>query len=237
MDNIFVHIIPLTIAMTLPMPMLKATRSLLYGRPILYSMIIIITWGITLFFTLNIVVTLGVHLKELFIIKSEYIFPENSTSWMQILIGLAFIAIGVGKLDNSLKPDKRREPVKQVGSTALLTIKSTIKVELFSIKNFLLLLLLIYILIRVNMPSEKLLIVSGFISITAMFWMSVPLVVYFLAGRSRKQIMGMLRRWLDSNKDVLMIFIYLSIGITSLSAGVGGMIPSLLENIYEKLIE
>ena len=92
------------------------------------------------------------------------------------------------------------------------------KTELFKLKNVLLLLLIIHILLRSDMTYNQSLIASGMISITAMIWVSMPLLVYFWTGRQRDAVLESLKQWLIANNATLIIFLYLFIGISVLSS-------------------
>ena len=73
------------------------------------------------------------------------------------------------------------------------------------------------------------------ISVTAMIWVSMPLVVYFLAGHNRKDILEKLKEWLHQNIETLAILIFLFIGVSTLSSGLGEMIPKLLGFLFHLL--
>ena len=64
--NIFSQVIPLTAAMALPFPVIKATRLLLAGKPVAHSILFIITWGITFFLTLCISIFFKEYLLNYF---------------------------------------------------------------------------------------------------------------------------------------------------------------------------
>lgn len=43
--NLFSQVVPLLVAMALPLPMIKAILYLLAGRPVAHSLLMIVTWG------------------------------------------------------------------------------------------------------------------------------------------------------------------------------------------------
>jgi hypothetical protein len=63
----------------------------------------------------------------------------------------------------------------------------------------------------------------------------MPLFVYFISGSKRALILEQLKEWLNQNKDALVIFIYLFIGISTLSSGIGELIPKLLETLFQEV--
>ena len=72
-DNVFAQIIPLTAAMALPFPVIKATRYLLGGRPVVHSILFIVTWGIICFLALSLAIVSKAFLMIFFGIVTEYI--------------------------------------------------------------------------------------------------------------------------------------------------------------------
>lgn len=232
-DTIFSQIIPLTAAMALPFPVLKGTRLLLAGKPIAHSMIFIFTWGIACFLVLSAAVIWKALILEFFGVFANYHLPEKFSGWVHIILGLAFISLGVKKL--KLGIEKRSAPVVQqsIEITAFSIIKSTVKRELFKPKSSLLLLLMIHILLSSEMTYTQLLIASGMISTTAMIWVSIPLLVYFWMGHQRDEVLEALKQWLIANNATLIIFIYLFIGISTLSSGIEDLIPELLEVVFK----
>ena len=233
--NIFSQIIPLTAAMALPFPVIKATRLLLAGKPVAHSILFIITWGITCFLTLCISILCKEYLLNYFEIIKGYAPPEDFSGWMHIILGLLFMSIGVKKLKLVVEQKSVSSPQQSIELTATSIIKATLKIELFQLKNGLLLLLIIHILLKSQMEFGQSLIASGTISITAMIWVSMPLLVYFWTGRQRDKILEALKEWLIRNNSTLIIFIYLFIGISTLSSGIGELLPELLEMVYQAL--
>ena len=232
-DTIFSQIIPLTAAMALPFPVLKGTRLLLAGKPVAHSMIFIFTWGIACFLVLSAAVIWKALILEFFGVFANYHLPEKFSGWVHIILGLAFISLGVKKL--KLGIEQRSAPVVQqsIEITAFSIIKSTVKRELFKPKSSLLLLLMIHILLSSEMTYTQLLIASGMISTTAMIWVSLPLLVYFWMGHQRDAVLEALKQWLIANNATLIIFIYLFIGISTLSSGIEDLIPELLEVVFK----
>lgn len=232
-DTVFPQIIPLTMAMALPFPVLKGTRLLLAGKPVAHSMLFILTWGIACFLALNLAVICKAFLLEILGIIATYTPPEKFSGWMHIAMGLIFMGMGVKKLKLGLERKNTSAPQQSIEITASSIIKSTLKVELFKLKNGLLLFLIIYILLRSEMTFSQSLIASGMISITSMIWVSMPLLVYFWTGRQRDTILQALKEWLIINNATLIIIIYLFIGISILSSGIGELIPELIEVLFE----
>ncbi len=97
-------------------------------------------------------------------------------------------------------------------------------------------LLMIYILLKSNKEFGQSLIVSGMIAITSMIWISIPLFVYIFTGRERDNGLELLKKWLTQNKDTLILLIYLFVGISTLSSGIGELIPRLLEQLLEDVV-
>ena len=232
-DTIFSQIIPLTAAMALPFPVLKGTRLLLAGKPIAHSLIFILTWGITCFLVLSAAVIWKALILGFFGVFANYTLPEKFSGWVYIILGLVFIGLGVKKL--KLGMEQKSAPVVQqpIEITAFSIIKSTVKRELFKLKSVLLLSLIIHILLSNEMTYSQSLITSGMISTTAMIWVSMPLLVYFWMGRQRDAMLEALKQWLIANNASLIIFIYLSIGISTLSSGIEDLIPALLEVVFK----
>ncbi len=71
-NNLFAQVVPLLVAMALPVPMIKAIRYLLAGRPVAHSLLMIVTWGTTFFQVLILTVTSKSFLKEVFDIHLMY---------------------------------------------------------------------------------------------------------------------------------------------------------------------
>ncbi|MFC1832468.1 GAP family protein [Thermodesulfobacteriota bacterium] len=107
---------------------------------------------------------------------------------------------------------------------------------MFKLKNGLLLLLIIHILLSSEMTYRQSVIASGMISVTAMIWVSMPLLVYVWTGRQRDAVLEALKQWLIANNATLIIFLYLFIGISVLSSGIGELIPELLEVVFEAVV-
>jgi len=235
-DTIFSQIIPLTAAMAMPFPVLKGTRLLLAGKPVAHSMIFIAAWGSACFLALSAAVIWKALLLELFGVFVNYTLPEEFSGWMHIILGLVFIGLGVKKL--KLVIEQNNAPVPQQSSeiTVFSIIKSTVKEELLKLKNGLLLLLIIHILLSSEMTYRQSLITSGMVSITAMIWVSMPLLVYFWTGHQRGAVLEALKQWLIANNATLIIFLYLFIGISVLSSGIGELIPELLEVVFEAVV-
>lgn len=232
-DTIFTQIIPLTAAMALPFPVLKGTRLLLAGKPVAHSMIFIVTWGIACFLALSAAVTWKAFLLDFFGVIATYTLPEKFSGWMHVILGLVFIGLGVRKLRLVMEQNGAPVPQESIEVTAFSIIKSTVKGELFKLKNGLLLLLIIHILFSSEITYSQSLIAAGMISITAMIWVSMPLLVYFWTGRQRDTVLEALKQWLTTNNATLIIFLYLFIGISVLSSGIGALIPELLEVVFE----
>ena len=235
-DTIFSQIIPLTAAMALPFPLIKGTRLLLAGKPVAHSLVFIITWGVVCFLALSAAVIWKALLLEIFGVFVNYTLPEEFSGWMHIILGFVFIGLGVKKLKLVIEQKGTSDSQQSIEITAFTIIKSTVRQELFKLKNGLLLLLIIDILLRSDMTYNQSLIASGMISITAMIWVSMPLLVYFWTGRQRDAVLEALKKWLIANNATLIIFLYLFIGISVLSSGIGELIPGLLEVVFEAVI-
>ena len=235
MENVFAQIIPLTAAMALPVPVIKATRYLLGGRPMAHSVLFIVTWGVAFFLVLSVAIILRSILLDMFEVISAYIPSKDYSGLIHLILGILFIGIGVKKLKIGLEKNNVSEPPKSIEMTAFSIIKATIKVELFKLKNALLLFLMIFILLKSEMGFEQSLIASGMIAITAIIWVSMPLFVYFLTGHERDRVLELLKEWLVHNNKTLVIFIYLFIGISTLSSGIGELIPKLLETLFQTI--
>lgn len=233
MDNVFSQIIPLTAAMALPFPVIKATRYLLGGRPVAHSILFIVTWVITCFLVLSIAVILKSFLKGVFETITTYVPSKDFSGWIHIIIGFLFIGIGVKKVKLGLEQNNAPVPQQSIEITPSSIIRATLRTELFELKNALLLFLMIYIVLKSEMGVEQSLIASGMIAISALIWISMPLFVYFLTGRERDKVLELLKEWLMQNKDTLIIFIYLFIGISTLSSGIGALLPKLLEILFQ----
>ncbi len=235
-QNIFSQIVPLIVAMVLPAPMLKSIRYLLAGRPILHSILMIITWGITCFLVLGIAILLKDILQAVVEIHLADMPSRDFTGWMHLGIGFIFVVIGIKKLKRSLNQNNAPVAQQSIEITPYSIVKATIHTELFGLKNAFLMLLMIYILLKSNKEFGQSLIVSGMIEITSMIWISIPLFVYIFTGRERDHVLELLKKWLTQNKDTLIIFIYLFIGISTLSSGIGELIPRLLEQLLEDVV-
>jgi len=205
-DTIFTQIIPLTAAMALPFPVLKGTRLLLAGKPVAHSMIFIVTWGIACFLALSVAVTWKAFLLDFFGVIATYTLPEKFSGWMHVILGLVFIGLGVRKLRLVMEQNSAPVPQQSIEVTAFSIIKSTVKGELFKLKNGLLLLLIIHILLSSEITYSRSLIAAGIISITAMIWVAMPLLVYFWTGRQRDTVLEALKQWLTTNNATLIIF-------------------------------
>ena len=48
-NTLFAQVVPLLVAMAVPVAMIKAIRYLLAGRPVAHSLLMILTWGTTFF--------------------------------------------------------------------------------------------------------------------------------------------------------------------------------------------
>ena len=233
LETVFAQIIPLTVAMALPKPVLKATRYLLHGRPILHSVLLILTWGLSLFIVLYSCTAAGILIKEVTASKWTYDIPYSVENWIHVIVGLAFIVLGMKKLQENLTKTKKKVSTDHISVTLFSVIRSVLILEFFSIKNTLLILLIVNILMRDELPLKQLSIATGLISLTAMLWISMPLLAYFLAGHKRNMILELFKAWLMEHKNVLIIFIYIFIGISSLSSGLGSLMASVLESIYK----
>lgn len=233
MDNIFSQIIPLTAAMALPFPVIKAIRLLLAGRPVAHSTLFIVIWGIVCFLALSLAVIFKKILLGFFGIVTTYSPPAGFSGWMHIVLGLVFISIGVKKLKSGMEQRDTPPPQSSIELTSSAIIKAAVKIELFNLKNGLLLFFIFYILLKGQIGFERSIIASGLIAITAMIWVSMPLLVYFWTGRKRDIVLEKLKEWLVRNNAALVIFIYIFLGISALSSGIGELIPELLEKLFE----
>lgn len=119
--------------------------------------------------------------------------------------------------------EQKSTPVTQqsIEITAFSIMKSTMKEGVFKLKSSLLLSLIINILLSCEITHNQSLIAAAMISITAMIWVSMPLLVYFWTGSQRDAVLEALKQWLIANNATLIIFIYLFIGISVLSSGIG----------------
>ena len=96
---------------------------------------------------------------------------------------------------------------------------------------------IMYILTKSEIALEHSLAVSGIIAFTSMIWIAIPLFVYVLAGHDRDRVLESLKQWLMQNNETLIIFIYLFIGISTLSTAIGELMPKLLELFFVDFIE
>ena len=231
-SSLFAQVVPLLVAMALPVPMIRAIRYLLAGRPVAHSMLMIVTWGTTFFLVLIFAITLKSFLKEIFEIHLTYQPSKDFSAWMHLVLGLLLIAIGVKKLQHGLLQESAPVVQQSLAITASSIIKATVHAVLFSLKNALLMFLIIYMFFKSEMGLEHSLAVSGIIAITSMIWIAMPLFVYLLAGHDRDRVLESIKQWLMQNKGTLIIFIYLFIGISTLSAGIGELIPKLLDLLF-----
>lgn len=235
-SSLFAQVVPLLVAMALPVPMIKAIRYLLAGRPVAHSLLMIVTWGTTFFLVLSLAVTLKSILNDVFEIHLTYLPSKDFSGWLHLVLGLLLIAIGVKKLQHSLQEESAPVVQQSVPVTASSIIKATMHTELLSLKNALLMFLIIYMFFKSEIGLEHSLAISGIIAITSMIWVAMPLFVYLLAGHDRDRVLELLKQWLMQNKNTLIIFIYLFIGISALSTGIGELIPELLDGLFPSLI-
>ncbi|MFT5731145.1 MAG: hypothetical protein ACI8PB_005340 [Desulforhopalus sp.] len=233
--DIFSQIIPLMAAMALPFPVIKATRLLLAGKPVAHSILFISTWGVICFLVLSTSIIFKEYLLYSYEIIEAYTPHEDISGWMHIILGLLFMGIGIKKIKLVVEHDEVSQPRESLELTPITIVWATLKIELFQVKNGLLLSLVIYILLKSQLPIGQSLIASAMISISGMICVSMPLIVYFWAGSQRDTILEELKIWLIKNNSTLVIFIYLFIGISTLSSGIGELLPELLEIIYQSL--
>ena len=236
-QSIFSQVVPLLVAMAVPAPMIKAILYLLAGRPVFHSLLMIVTWGAAFFLVLSFAVSLKSFLKDIVEIYSAHQPSEDLLSWMHFVLGLLFIAIGVKKLRHGLLQESAPVVQQSVPVTASSVIKATIHTMLFSTKNALIMLFIMYILTKSEIALEHSLAVSGIIAFTSMIWIAIPLFVYVLAGHDRDRVLESLKQWLMQNNETLIIFIYLFIGISTLSTAIGELMPKLLELFFVDFIE
>ena len=235
--NLFAQVVPLLVAMAVPVAMIKAIRYLLAGRPVAHSLLMIVTWGATFFLVLSLSVSLKSFLIDLSEIHLTYQLSKDFSAWMHLVLGLLFIAVGVIKLRHSLRQESAPVVQQSVAVTASSIIKATIHTALLSKKNFMMMLFIMHILIKSEIALAHSLAVSGLIAFTSMIWISLPLFVYLLAGHDRGRVLESLKQWLMQNKETLVIFIYLFIGISTLSTALGELMPKLLELLLVDVIE
>jgi len=236
-NTLFAQVVPLLVAMAVPVAMIKAIRYLLAGRPVVHSLLMILTWGTTFFLVLILAVSLKSFLIEIPGIHFTYKPSKDFSSWMHLVLGLLFIAVGVKKLRHSLLQESAPAVQQSVPVTAFSIIKATIHTVLFSLKNGLIMVFIMHILIKSEIALAHSLAVSGIIAFTSMIWIAIPLFVYLLAGHDRDRVLESLKQWLMQNKDALIIFIFLFIGISTLSTAIGELIPELLEFLLVDVIE
>ena len=98
-------------------------------------------------------------------------------------------------------------------------------------------LFIMFIFVKSEIVLEHTLVVSGLIGFASMIWLSLPLFVYLLAGHDRGRVLESLKQWLMQNIETLVIFIYLFIGISTLSTALGELIPKLLELLLVDVME
>lgn len=233
--NIFSQIVPLTVAMVLPMTMIKSIRYLLGGRPVVHSLLMIVTWGITFFLVLGIAAILHYYLMNFFEIKFSYAPSGDFSGWEHIIMGVLLLVVGIKRFKTSLE---NQNVVKQYVPTELVAssiVVSTIKTELIGWKNTSMMIMVIYIFLERKFNMEQSFIAAGLIAFTSMIWVSMPLFVYFLAGHDKDNMLESLNAWLMQNKDTLIILIYLFIGISVLSSGIGELMPKFLETVFEDI--
>ena len=235
--NLFAQVVPLLVVMAVPVPMIKGIRYLLAGRPVAHSLLMILTWGATFFLVLSLAISLKSFLIEISEIHFTYQPPKDFSSWMHLVLGLLFIAVGVIKLRHSLRQESAPVVQQSVPVTASSIIKATIQAAFLSKKNFMMMLFIMFILVKSEIALEHSLAVSGLIAFTSMIWISLPLFVYLLAGHDRGRVLESLKQWLIQNKETLIIFIYLFIGISTLSTAIGELMPKLLELLLVDVIE
>lgn len=234
--NLFTQVVPLLVAMALPFPMIKAILYLLAGRPVAHSLLMIVTWGASLFLILILAVSFKSYLLEASDIQLTYQPPADLSAWMHLALGLVFILIGVRKLRRTMLRESAPEETQALALSVFSIIKTTVHTAIFSIKNGLLVSLIVYKMINSKMALDHALAVSGITAITSMIWISIPLFVYVIAGRDRDRVLELLKHWLIQNKDALGIFVYLFIGISTLSAGIGELMPKLLDVLITDIL-
>ena len=236
-NTLFAQVVPLLVAMAVPVAMIKAIRYLLAGRPVVHSLLMILTWGATFFLVLSLVVSLKSFLIDLPDIHFSYQLSKDFSSWMHLVLGLLFIVVGVKKLKHSLLQENAPAVQKSVPVTASSIIKATIHAVLFTKKNALMMLYIMYLLVKSEIALAHSLAVSGLIAFTSMIWIAMPLFVYLLAGHDRDRVLESLKQWLMQNKETLIIFIFFFVGISVLSTAIGELIPELLEFLLVDVIE
>ena len=232
-DNLFSQIIPLTAAMALPFPVIKATRYLLGGKPFTHSLFFILTWGITILLVIGLSVILKAYLYVIFGIIINIRPVPGFTGWVQIVFGSLFIGMGVKKLRQGMEKKDRPAAQLPLEISPVSIITATLKTQLFKLKNTMLLALIVYLFLSSTLTLKQSFVASAMISLTAMIWVSMPLLVYCLRGEKKDQLLGLLKGWLQHNGSTLIIFIYIFVGISILSSGIGLLIPYLLATIFE----
>ena len=236
-NTLFAQVVPLLVAMAVPVAMIKAIRYLLAGRPVAHSLLMILTWGGSFFVILSLAVSLKSYMIDLSGINFRYQLSKDFSSWMHLVVGLIFIILGVLKLRRSLRQESVPVEQQSVLVTTSSIIKATIQSVLLSKKNIVLILFIIHLLLKSEIALAHSLAVSGLIAFTSMIWISIPLFVYLLAGHDREKVLESLRQWLMQNKETLIIFLFLFIGISTLSTAIGELMPELLELLLVDVIE
>ena len=235
--NLFSQVVPLLVAMAVPVAMIKAIRYLLAGRPVAHSLLMILTWGGSFFLILSLAVSLKSYMIDLSGINFRYQLSKDFSSWFHLVVGLIFIILGVLKLRRSLRQESVPVEQQSVLVSTSSIIKATIQSVLLSKKNIVLILFIIHLLLKSEIALTHSLAVPGLIALTSMIWVSIPLFVYLLAGHDRDRVLESLKQWLVQNKETLIIFVFLFIGISILSTGIGELIPGLLEFLLVDVIE
>lgn len=219
--------------MALPFPVIKATKYLLGGKPFSHSLLFILTWGGTIFVVISLSVLLKAYLFVIFGIIANIKPVPGFTGWIQIVFGSLFIGMGVKKLKQGMEKEAAPAIQHPLEISPLSIITSTIKTQLFKLKNTMLLALIVHLFLSKALTLKQSFMASAMISLTALIWVSMPLLVYCLTGSDKDRLLGLLKEWLMQNGSTLIIFIYLFVGISILSSGIGELIPYLLEAVFE----
>ncbi|MEA1893202.1 MAG: GAP family protein [Campylobacterota bacterium] len=228
MENILTQIIPITLAMAIPMPMLKATQYLLMKRPLYHLSIFMLTWGVVLFLLLSSTVYIGDEIKEFLVFKHSSSDGFHIMSWIHLIVGFLLLSKGVKILKLSIQ--NKAEPItsKKLYAKPIDIIKFATKTELIGLKNTTLLLIIVYIIISSNIPEQSILSMSLIISTVSMLWFSMLMLIYLMLGKDREHIIKMIRNWLENNVYTILIITYIYLGVYFFSSAISDFIQIIV---------
>jgi threonine/homoserine/homoserine lactone efflux protein len=218
-------LLPLTVGVAVsPVPIIAVILMLLAPRASAASVAFAIGWvlGIAAVTVASMLLAAGADVTD------DAAGPSTGASWVNLLLGLALLAVGLKQWRGRPKPGEDAALPKWMAAidhvTPVKALALGIALAAVNPKNLLMTVSAGVTIADGALDADQQVVVVAVFTALAASTVVLPVVAYLVAKERMRRPLEDLRRWLQANNATVMAVMILVIGVTQVGKGLGGLL-------------